>query len=181
MSMTMALDTEACEPIFDHRGPITEGMIAATSQSLRSRLVHHERANDGRARKVFSSYVELAYNILCYGHPDGRMQDSHRYGEIRVRRCGDVYHITAKNRVSRAAATELAERLERLRGMSADEIRSEFRTRLISLQFEDNAAARLGAGLGLITVARNSDTPLAYRILREDESETCIFSIHAMI
>jgi hypothetical protein len=168
--------------IFEHSGVLSESVIAATSGSLRTRLqVQHVENN--RARKIFSSYVELAYNILHYGQPDVPAGITRVCrGDITVVHDAGDYRITARNRLSNLQADRLAIRLDRLRDMSMDEIRFEYRLRLTNLQFEQEDTASKGAGLGLITIARNATRPVEYRVHRHElEPDTCLFQIQTII
>lgn len=168
--------------LFEYSGRLSESVVMATSQTLRSRLSFAGGCAT-RARKIFSSYVELAYNILHYAHGDNESDTSSvRCGSLRVTSHGAEYAITSRNRISHATAGLLTARLEQLRSMSTEQIRFEYRLRLTNLQFETADNSSKGASLGLLTVARNAVRPLEYSVYWSDaDHQACSICIHTII
>ena len=52
--------------------------------------------------------------------------------------------------------------------MSSEEIKFAYRLRLTNLQYEIDSGDSKGAGLGLITVARNAKRPIEYSVFWDD-------------
>lgn len=156
--------TGSATDLFTYSGAVSANIIAATGESLRARL-ESLNVSSQRARRVFSSFVELAYNIIHHGEPEGER-------DARIVRCGSIalwqsesaYHLRARSLVSQHKAPLLAERLSGLSELSAEQIRFEFRLRLTNLQYLDHDSASVGAGLGLLTIARNASRPIEYTL-----------------
>lgn len=150
--------------LFAYSGAVTASVIAATGESLRARLAALNVGGQ-QARKIFSSFVELGYNVIHHGEPEG-------VRDVKIVRCGSIvvwqvegnYHLLSRSLVAKAKAPLLAERLNTLRGLSGEQIRFEFRLRLTNLQFASDSDTSVGAGLGLLTIARNAAQPIEYAL-----------------
>lgn len=150
--------------LFAYSGAVSASIVAATSESLRARL-QSLNVSSQLARKIFSSYVELAYNIIHHGEPEG-------VRDVRVVRCGSIalwrsegeYHLRVRSLVSQAKGPLLAARLRSLRESSPEQVRFDFRLRLTNLQYVSSDSASMGAGLGLLTIARNASRPIEYTL-----------------
>lgn len=64
----------------------------------------------------------------------------------------------------------LHERLQPLRRMSLDEIKSAYRAQLRNEEHADDATSK-GAGLGFLTVARDATEPIEYSIVYSSNSD----------
>lgn len=173
---------DANATLFCYSGRMSESAIAVSGESLRARLAAR-RVEAGKARKIFSTYVELAYNVVHYGHPEStaRTQDI-RLASINVTSCEEGYSVICRSRISNDDARRLSARIEQLRSMSNEEIKFAYRLRLTNLQYEGESGSSKGAGLGLITVARNAIRPLEYSIFWDDSGpDSCFFNIHATL
>jgi hypothetical protein len=164
---------------FEYCGPFSESVIAATSESLRSLLARN--GVDARtARRLFSSYVELTYNILHHAIPEAATGGISRpHGRLLVKEEQGRFRISATSRVTCENAVALAERLEQFRNMSREQLIFEYKLRLTNLQFDPASASANGAGMGLVTVARDALEPIEYSVDLGAQSD-CLFSIHAL-
>lgn len=150
--------------LFSYTGAVSSGIIAATGESLRARLVSLN-VESSRSRKIFSSFVELAYNIIHHGEPEGaRDVKIVRCGSVAVWRDDDGYHLRSRSLISAVNATPIRERLSQLSSLSPEQIRFEFRLRLTNLQFAPDDNPTGGAGLGLLTIARNAAKPIEFTL-----------------
>lgn len=167
MSMHVAqrMTAESSErEIFSYSGAVSAGIVGATGESLRARLAMLN-VDSQRARKIFSSFVELAYNIIHHGEPEGAR-------DVKIVRCGAIavweeerrYHLRSRSVISEANAAPIAQRLEVLRGLTPEQIRFEFRLRLTNLQYSSDDSPSGGAGLGLLTIARNAAEPIDFEL-----------------
>ncbi|MBL8267489.1 SiaB family protein kinase [Steroidobacter sp.] len=152
------------QELFRYSGAVSASIVAATAESLRARLMSLD-VEAPRARKIFSSFVELAYNIIHHGEPEG-------VRDVRIVRCGsidvwqhaDSYHLRSRSLISASNASPLAERLSELRGLTPQQLRSQFRAQLASLKHLPETSSVGGAGLGLLTVARNAAQPIEFAL-----------------
>ncbi len=151
--------------IFSYSGAVSAGIVGATGESLRARLAALN-VDSQRARKIFSSFVELAYNIIHHGEPEGAR-------DVKIVRCGSIavwqderrYHLRSRSVISAVNAPPIAQRLQMLRDLTPEQIRFEFRLRLTNLQYASDASPNGGAGLGLLTIARNAAEPIDFELL----------------
>lgn len=150
--------------LFSYSGAVSASIVAATGESLRARL-HSLEVDSQRIRKIFSSFVELLYNMIHHGEPEGaRDVKILRCGSIAVWQDDDSYHLRSRSLISAASAPPLAERLSVLSALSQEQIRFEFRLRLTNLQFLPDSGSNGGAGLGLLTIARNAAKPIEFAL-----------------
>lgn len=158
-------EAHASGVLFYFRGEFTPAVVETASAQLRQRL------EDGGVRapvrrKLFSTFVEMAQNILHYGAaaeeagPGG--EPGGKAGSIAVGVGGDDHWIVCGNAVLLEHIPRITERLNALRAMSLDEIKASYRRQLHDLEHERNDTVSRGAGLGLLTIARDSKEPLAY-------------------
>jgi len=167
MSMHLAYrmtPESSAREIFSYSGAVSAGIVGATGESLRARLAALHVENQ-RSRKIFSSFVELAYNIIHHGEPEGAR-------DVKIVRCGSIavwederrYHLRSRSLISAVNAPPIAQRLEVLRDLTPEQIRFEFRLRLTNLQYSSDANPSGGAGLGLLTIARNAAEPIDFEL-----------------
>jgi len=151
--------------IFSYSGAVSAGIVGATGESLRARLAALD-VESHRARKIFSSFVELAYNIIHHGEPEGAR-------DVKIVRCGSIevwqeeqrYHLRSRSLISAVNAPPIEQRLAALRALTPEQIRFEFRLRLTNLQYTVDASPTGGAGLGLLTIARNAVEPIDFELV----------------
>lgn len=156
--------TVADQELFSYSGAVSASIVAATGESLRARL-HSLNVDSQRVRKIFSSFVELLYNMLHHGMPEGaRDVKIVRCGSITVWQDDDSFHLRSRSLISAENAPPLAERLSQLSALSQEQIRFEFRLRLTNLQFAPDDNPTGGAGLGLLTIARNAAKPIEFAL-----------------
>ena len=150
--------------IFSYSGAVSTGIVGATGESLRARLAMLN-VESQRARKIFSSFVELAYNIIHHGEPEGAR-------DVKIVRCGSIavwqaeqrYHLRSQSLISAVNAPPIQQRLQALRDLTPEQIRFEFRLRLTNLQYTSDDSPNGGAGLGLLTIARNAAEPIDFEL-----------------
>lgn len=150
--------------IFSYSGAVSTSIVGATGESLRARLAMLG-VDSQRARKIFSSFVELAYNIIHHGEPEGAR-------DVKIVRCGSIavwqeeqrYRLRSQSLISASNAPPIAQRLQALRELTPEQIRFEFRLRLTNLQYTSEESPKGGAGLGLLTIARNAAEPIDFEL-----------------
>lgn len=176
---------EATGVIFYHSGEFSSAIIAAAAASLKQRM--EEIGASGPAkRKLFSTFVEMAQNIHHYAAspPNSEPQSAHgKPGTIGIGKRGDDYWVVCVNRVEAAHIARLSEKLDTVRAMSLEEIRMSYRTQLHNTEHASTDTLSKGAGLGWLTIARDSKQPLEYSFTSEPESQdkTAFFFVKAVI
>jgi len=145
--------------VFYYNGHLSQPIISAMGEALRSKL-EVEDGSSKITRKVFSTFIEMMQNIVHYAHgnPDDE-QEPAPFGNVAVGRRGDHYYIVSGNAVASGHVDRLKAKLESIRTMSVEEIKAEYKRKLHS---EEEDEASKGAGLGLLTVARDVSSPIEY-------------------
>ena len=163
--------------------------IAAAADTLKGRLASEE-AGSAAKRKVFSTFIEMAQNVLHYAaaHAEPGQPQPPASGAIAVGRDaseGDAGHywLVCSNPVHVEHIARLTEKLSALRAMSLAEIKESYRTQLRNSEHADNDALSKGAGLGLLTIARDASAPLEYSFAStpDPQARTALFHVKARI
>lgn len=147
--------------LFYYEGYLSQPIIAAMSETLRGKLEVEDSANRA-TRKVFSAFVEMMQNIVHYA--DGSSIDENNTapipcGNVAVGRKNDRYYIVSGNSIATSHVERLRAKLEGIRAMSSDEIKTEYKRKLRTDERDENSQ---GAGLGFLTVARDASAPIEF-------------------
>ena len=167
--------------IFYHKGYFSHNIIAAMAEVVKLQLEVTGIAGPTR-RRLFSSFVELAQNIMHYSSdsipPEGIHPGIARAGTVCISIENGHYLMLCLNPMATASVDALHEKLEPLRSMTLDEIKQAYK---ISLREEAPENSK-GAGLGFLTMARDASAPLefAFRPL-DDDPDTTLFHLKAII
>jgi hypothetical protein len=151
--------------IFFYAGEFSSPVVAAAADIVKQRLQGEDTSGATR-RKLFSSFVEMAQNITHYaveGDPTRPGVTNGKHGAIAVGQSeAGHFWIACANRVDVAHVPGISDKLNRLRTMSLDEIRQHYRAQLHNTDHETENPGSRGAGLGLLTIARDSTAPLEF-------------------
>ncbi|BAO29151.1 SiaB family protein kinase [Sulfuritalea hydrogenivorans] len=159
--------------IFYYTGMFSQNIVAAIGDTLRQRLDSVNASGTAR-RKVFSTFIEMAQNILHYapetpetggaGCPAG-------YGALAVgRNDNEKFFVVCGNPVRMEDVSRLHEKLEPLRQMSIEEIKAAYREQLRNDGHAGDTSSK-GAGLGFLTMARDATEPIEYSIAYASKAE----------
>ena len=171
--------------IFFHSGEFNSVIVTAAAESLKH-CMDEAGATGPARRKLFSTFVEMAQNIIHYAAlPPGAVPEKvqSKNGTIGVGKGDSDYWVICVNRVETAHITRLSEKLDALRSMSLDDIRKSYRVQLHNTGHETSDTLSKGAGLGWLTIARDSRQPLEYSFSSDPESngKTAFFFVKAVI
>lgn len=159
--------------VYYYAGHFDEDVRRALSANLKSRL-EVEGVGSPAKRKLFSTFMEMAQNVLHYGGcvdtPDNAERTGpEKPGAIAVGRDATSYWIVCSNLVPVEHMSRIAGKLDQLKQMSLDEIKTAYREQLANDEHAATDTVSKGAGLGLLTIARDSIQPVEYAF-RNDES-----------
>ncbi|MFT4173384.1 MAG: SiaB family protein kinase [Rhodocyclaceae bacterium] len=148
--------------IFYYVGYFSQHIVAAMADTVKLQLEEAGVATPTR-RKLFSSFIEMAQNIIHYSSdaltPANQRDGELRHGSVCIRREGDgSFLLLCANPIDPVVADELRQKLEDLRSMTLDEIKQAYRQTLR----EETPQGSKGAGIGLLTVARDAREPLEF-------------------
>lgn len=150
--------------IFYYGGYFSQSIIAAMADALRHKLEARE-SRTATNRRVFSSFIEMAQNILHYSASDigQRTQEEGalRFGSVAVGCDGDKYFVMCGNLVHNEFVPVLREKLDPICRMTVTEIKEAYRQQLRT----ETAATSNGAGLGFLTLARDVTEPIQYSLV----------------
>lgn len=170
------------EVIFYYEGYFSQTIIAAVADAVKMRI-ERSGAEGGTRRKLFSTFIEMTQNIIhysvdAYTSDDSAMFNNEiRHGSIYISTENGRYHLHCANPVHADVANELRRKLEHLRTLSGEDIKREYRK---SLRNETDPNSK-GAGLGLLTVARDASEPLEFDFTPFPGSEHVLFYMKATI
>lgn len=154
--------------LFYYTGEFSQNAIATMGDTVRHRL-DGIAANGPARRKVFSAFVEMAQNILHYADPTPGA--GAKIGSLAVGYTSDKFFVACGNPVRLDHVERLREKLEPLRTMTLDEIKAAYRQQLRNEEHEQDPVSK-GAGLGFLTLARDSSEPIEYQIIRRSGDDT---------
>jgi hypothetical protein len=182
-------NSQDCGVLLYYAGEFTPAMIAAAADSLKGRLASEE-AGSAAKRKVFSTFIEMAQNVLHYAAANAEpgLPQPPASGAIAVGRDaneGDAGHywLVCSNPVHVEHIARLTEKLNALQSMSLAEIKESYRAQLRNAEHSDTDAISKGAGLGLLTIARDASAPLEYSFAStaDPRSRTAQFYVKARV
>lgn len=168
--------------IFYYEGYFSQTIIAAVADAVKMRIEHVGAASKTQ-RKLFSSFIEMTQNIIHYSVDAYTRDDSAafgnevRHGSVYISTEQGRYHLHCANPVHVDVAAQLRAKLEHLRTLTGDDIKREYKQCLRADTDEDSK----GAGLGLLTVARDASEPLEFDFIAIPDSDNALFYLKATI
>lgn len=168
--------------IFYYVGYFSQHIVAAMADAVKLQLEVAGVAAPTR-RKLFSSFVEMAQNIIHYSAdsltPASRNDGELRHGSVCIRREEDgSFSLLCANPIERVAAEELRVKLSALRSMTLEEIKQAYRQTLR----EETPQGSKGAGMGFLTVARDAREPLEFDFDADSDADGApVFYLKAAI
>ncbi|MDR3411704.1 MAG: SiaB family protein kinase [Formivibrio sp.] len=165
--------------IFYYVGYFSQNIISAMAETVRLHL-EKSGASGATRRKLFSTFVEMAQNIVHYSAssltaPD--QIDEVRHGSVCIGRRENKYFLLCANPVHVGDTDKLRKRLEPLRTMTLDEIKRAYKESLLA----ESPADSKGADLGFLTVARDASEPIEFEFRSGEPSDMAMFYLKAII
>lgn len=148
--------------IFYYVGYFSQNIVAAMAEAVRLQLEVAGVPGPTR-RKLFSSFVEMAQNIIHYSAdaltPPHQDDGELRHGAVCIRREDDGrFLLLCANPVEPTMGEQIQARLEALRSMTLEDIKKACRESLRG----DTPEGSKGAGMGFLTLARDASEPLEF-------------------
>jgi len=145
--------------VFYHSGHLDESTVASIGALLRRRL-RDEGASGVQSRKVFTTFMEMAQNILHYAALNGQDDGpAARFGALCVAHSPAGFEVMCGNYMSSDQVPRVRRRLEEVQAMEPEKVRQAYRRQLAS---DGEDADSKGAGLGLLTMAASSKAPIEF-------------------
>ncbi|OIQ99151.1 hypothetical protein GALL_188890 [mine drainage metagenome] len=145
--------------VFYYSGALSQNVIATMGDILKQRLDNND-AKSAVTKKLFSSFIEMIQNALHYSPlvPDS---SSEKIGAVAVGKVEDHFYIVCGNLVDKKYISRITSKIEAVNSMSRDEVKQAYRMQLKNDHHSDDDISK-GAGLGLLTLARDSISPIEY-------------------
>ena len=170
--------------VFYHTGEFTGPIISAAAEALKHRM-QEAGAPGVTTRKLFSTFVEMAQNIHHYASPDPDVPGANLAGSgtMSVIKGETDYWIICVNRIETAKIPRITEKIDQVRSMSLEEIKKAYKQQLHNTAHSELDNESKGAGLGWLTVARDSKQPLEYSFTSDmvGEGKFAHFLVKAVI
>ncbi|MEE7624826.1 SiaB family protein kinase [Methylobacter sp. Wu8] len=147
--------------VFYYSGIVSQNVIKTMSDSLKQNLQQQDEKG-ARSRKVFSTFIEMIQNAMHYSPSVPDAGDT-KEGSILVSKKEDKYYVICANFIHKQHETRIRNKLDPILEMSAEEIRQAYRAQLKNDQHSEDTTSK-GAGLGFLTLARDSVEPIEYAI-----------------
>jgi hypothetical protein len=170
--------------IFAYSGYVTEPVLSGVGEALKRKLTIDD-ADTKTLRSVFAVFVEQMQNIIRYSaekmtptNPDasGNPLAEIRHGILTIGKEGGEYVVYSGNLVELGDVPRLRARLDKIRGMSKEELRALHKEQLRSEPEEGSK----GAGLGFMEIARRASKPLEFEFIDVD-AKHAFFSLKAIV
>ena len=156
--------------VLSFEGKMSQGVLIALVETLKERLAASTNSHDDEQqliRKIYGVFVELAQNIqnhsLEYIEIDQRKIG---VGIIVIREDEHQYVLTSGNKITNANAEKLQTYCDQINALDEDNLKKLYKEKLRTARKQE----AIGAGIGLIEIARKSGHPIGYTLQTIDEN-----------
>lgn len=164
--------------VVSFNGSFSHGIIEELGAAVKKYLETAEK-RPAAMMDVFSVYVEATQNVRNYSErrvAAGASEDDVEANILVIARRGDLHEISAGNMIDIADVAGLTERLHRLAGLDKAELKALYKEQLRKEREPDE----VGAGLGLIEIARRASEPLRFSFTPVDAARS-FFSLSVVV
>ena len=156
-------------------GPFYHSIIEEIGKALRNHLAAENIAQEA-LMDVFAVYIEMAQNIRNYLTLQGNTNTEVDSSIVTIGRSGAGYVVSSGNIVQHTDVEMLCMRIDEVNALTHDEIKSEYRKQMR----RDMAPDAIGAGLGLLVIAKRSSEKMTYAV-RDLDNTNKFFTLTAYI
>ena len=157
--------------LFCFSGPTSQSVVEGIGDALR-RKMGCENADVNTSQRVFAIFVEQMQNIMHYSADCDPCGESLRCGVVVVGNSEGKFFVICGNKIERRHQERMEARLEQIKSLDKVELKALYK----DLRRKDPEEGSLGAGLGLVDMARRATEPLEYHMLPLDDQHA-FFSI----
>lgn len=144
-------------------GPFSHSIIEEVGLAVRNHLAA-ENLTRAAVQDVFSVYIELAQNVKNYMQVRQLPADAANSSIIVIAKQNGRYLVTSGNIILEKDAVPLAEAIDRINALDAQGLKKLYREQMRKTP----EPGSLGAGLGLLEIARRSSDKMTYSITPVD-------------
>ncbi len=162
-------------------GPLSHSLMVEMGELMKTKMAL-EGSDANTIKKAFSVLVELNQNIIHYSaEKEHEKANTHSRcfngcGIISIGRNKSNYFLLSGNLIENQKVTKLKQKLEKVRNLSKEELKEEYRLQRKKVPDSESK----GAGLGLIEIARKAFGPLEFKFDQIDKHHT-FFSLKTVI
>lgn len=145
-------------------GPFSHSIIEEMGTAIKNHLANENIARVA-VQDVFAAYIEMTQNARNYLTRRDVPTGDTGSATIMIAKKDDVYVVTSGNVVLREDIAELTARIDGINALDPDSLKKEIRRQLRS----ELPPGALGAGIGLMEMAKRSASGLEYSIRGIDD------------
>lgn len=158
--------------IISFNGSFTQSIIEEIGDAIRNYIEQDKTEDIGETKSydVFSIYIEQSQNIKNYFYKKVNYDKENEFSKLAfesiivIGKEKNYYYVCSGNIIDNADIKELKEKIEYVNSLNKDQLRKCYKEKLRNSRTND-----LGAGLGLIDMARKSSNTLKYLFIERDE------------
>jgi len=158
---------EASGILISFSGRFSQGIIEELGEAIKKHMEAEDRPRND-IYNVFAIFVETSHNIKKYATSkiSSNFYDRiYNSGIVTIGKTEEGYFICSGNLIEESDAKLLSANLDLLIQMDKEQLRQQYKAQ----RKKELPPGSLGAGLGLIDIARKSSKPLDYSLLKIDE------------
>jgi len=156
-------------------GPFSHSIIEEIGIAIRNHLAAENIARMA-VQDVFAVYIEMTQNARNYLVSRDISTGDAGSATITIAKQGEAYAVTSGNLVRTEDIASLGARLDRINGLDRDGLKKEIRQQLRN----EVPPGALGAGIGLMEIAKRSVAKLEYSI-RNVNDQYAFFTLTVLV
>ena len=160
--------------IISFTGPFSQGIIEELGYALKQYL-KDENYSKGVIYKIFSVFIEQTQNTKNYAFSFKNKKEKEEIissGIMIIGYKNDKYFIYSGNLIKNEDVAELKGKLDKINKMNSQELKKTYRKKLR----ENIKVKNGGAGLGLLEIAKQSNSDLEYSFVEQGETY-CFYTL----
>lgn len=159
-------------------GWFSQGIIEELGEAIKKHM-EAEKTTKSNIGKVFAIFIEQSQNIRNYTITKEQSCDYNRIansGIVTIGKVNTEYFICSGNLIEIKDTVRLKEKLELLKNLNNDELKKLYKNE-IRKEYQEGS---LGAGIGLIDIARKSSKAIEYS-LKPIDDKFCFFQLSVVV
>lgn len=155
--------------IISFNGSFTQEIIEEIAEGMKNYI--EEDSSESRSYEILSIYIEQSQNIKNYFYKKVNLDNEKEFFKLAfesiivIGKEKDDYYICSGNIVNNLDMNKLKENLDYINSLDKTQLKGYYKEKL-----KYNRTNNLGAGLGLINMARKANGPLKYLFVERDEN-----------
>jgi Family of unknown function (DUF6272) len=156
-------------------GPFSHSIIEEIGTAIRNHLAAENIARMA-VQDVFAVYIEMTQNVRNYLVSRDIHTGDAGSATIIIAKQGESYAVTSGNLIRTGDIADLSARIDRINGLDRDGLKKEIRQQLHS----EVPPGALGAGIGLMEIAKRTVAKLEYSI-RNIDGRYAFFTLTVLV